>query len=257
MRFDGKVAIVTGAAAGIGRAAAQRLAREGAHLVLVDRDAERLANVCADLAAPGTGEPEAVVGDVGIEQTARDAVARAQERWGQLDVLVNNAGKNQHIADIEDVGREEWDTLMAGNLTGAFLMCRHALGAMQARRQGSIVNVSSISAFVGQEFNGTSTFAYNVGKAGLVQLTRSLATRYAAEGIRVNAVCPGAVRTESLTLETPQATDAFWREVGKSHPLGRVGQPDEVAALIAFVASDEAAFMTGSAVVLDGGYLAR
>ncbi len=257
MRFDRQVALVTGAGAGIGRATAQRLAKEGARLVMVDIDAARLGAVAGELRDQPNGAVSVVVGDVAEEGTARRAVSAAMTHWGRLDVLVNNAGKNQHVADLEAVTPQDWDHLMATNLKGAYLMCRHAIPQMLAAGHGNVVNVSSISAFVGQEFNGVSTFAYNVTKAGLVQLTRSLASRYARDGVRINAVCPGATRTESLALETPAATAAFWAAVGETHPMGRVAEPEEIAALIAFVASNETAFMTGSSIVIDGGYLVR
>lgn len=257
MRFDSQVVLVTGAAAGIGRATAQRLAQEGARLVMVDIDAARLEAVADGLRDQGNGNVGLVVGDVAEEETARRAVTAAMTQWGRLDVLVNNAGKNQHVADLDAVTPQDWDHLMATNLKGAYLMCRHAIPLMLAAGRGSVVNVSSISAFVGQEFDGVSTFAYNVTKAGLLQLTRSLASRYARDGVRINAVCPGATRTESVAMETPAATAAFWAAVGETHPMGRVAEPEEIANLIAFVASGEAAFMTGSSIVVDGGYLVR
>lgn len=128
---------------------------------------------------------------------------------------------------------------------------------MLRQRSGTIVNLASISSFVGQEMNGKSTFVYNVTKAGAVQLTRSLASRYARDGIRINCVCPGATRTNAIRIEDPVEPDSFWRAVGDAHPLGRVANPREIASVIVFLISDEASFMTGSAVVVDGGYLIR
>lgn len=257
MRFEGQVALITGAAAGIGWATAQRLGQEGARLVLVDKDASLLAKASEGLQRHSAGDISIIIGDVAEEETADRAVSSAMTNWQRLDVLVNNAGKNQHISDIEAVSPQDWDWLMASNLKGAFLMCQKAIPQMVKARRGSVVNISSISAFVGQEFDGVSTFAYNVTKAGLLQLTRSLASRYAREGVRVNSVCPGATRTESLVLETPAAIAAFWSALGEAHPMGRVAEPEEIAAVIAFVASSEAAFMTGSTIIADGGYLVR
>jgi NAD(P)-dependent dehydrogenase (short-subunit alcohol dehydrogenase family) len=259
MRLAGKVAIVTGAGSGIGRATARRLAEEGARVVLNDVDEGYLAELAGEL----DGEHRLVVGDVSEEDTAERLARTAREELGRIDVLVNNVG-HLLVAEITETTVEEWDRLMATNVRSMFLCCKHAIPAMVEQGSGSIVNLASISAFIGQEAaeGGPSFFAYAVTKAAARQLATSLATRYAKRGIRVNAVAPGATRTKQVRHAMPDLSeaeeDAIWENAGAvGTPLGRVGRPEEIAAAIAFLASDESSFVTGATLVVDGGYLAR
>jgi len=253
MRLQDKVAIVTGAGSGIGRATAQLFAREGARLVLNDIDQQGLESV---LAEAGKEKSRGIVGDIAQEETARRLAQEAIAAFGRADVLVNNAGVHL-IKDITDMTVEEWDRLMDINLKSMFLCCKHVIPHMLAQKKGAIVNLASISSFIGQEMGGASTFAYNITKAGALQLTKSLASRYAAEGIRVNCVCPGGVETNILKAATPEERVEIWRMAAPSHPMGRNGQPEEIAQAILFLASDEAAFVTGCPLLIDGGYLSR
>ena len=259
MRLEGKVAIVTGAGSGIGRATARRFVDEGAMLVLNDVSEEYLGELEAGL---GAGHAY-VVGDVAQEATAELLAATARERFGRIDVLVNNVG-DLFIAEITETSVEDWDRLMATNLRSMFLCCKHVIPTMLEQGGGSIVNLSSISAFIGQEAEegGPSFFAYGVTKAGARQLATNLATRYAKEGIRVNAVAPGATRTRQVRHFLPDLSeaeeDAIWDNAGaQGAPMGRVGRPEEIAAAIVFLASDEASFVTGTTLLADGGYTAR
>jgi NAD(P)-dependent dehydrogenase (short-subunit alcohol dehydrogenase family) len=259
MRLAGKVAIVTGAGSGIGQATARRLSDEGARLVLNDIDEGYLAAVTDGLAT----EHRTVLGDVSQEDTAVRLVSTARDAFGRIDVLVNNVG-DLFIADITETSVEDWDRLMATNLRSMFLCCKHVIPTMLEQRSGSIVNLASISAFIGQETEegGPSFFAYSVTKAGARQLAANLATRYAKDGIRVNAVAPGATRTKQVRHFMPDLSqedeDAIWENAGaQGTPMGRVGRPEEIAAVIAFLASDESSFVTGATIVADGGYLAR
>ncbi len=253
MRLQDKIAIVTGAASGIGRATALRFASEGARLVLNDIDREGLDAV---VAKAGRDNTRAVAGNVIEEDTARRLAEQAMSTFGRIDVLVNNAGI--HMArDITDMTVDEWDRLMNINLKSMFLCCKHVIPHMLKQKKGSIVNLASISSFVGQEMESASTFAYNITKAGALQLTKSLATRYAADGIRVNCVCPGNVETNIIQRATASEVAAFWRAARSAEPMGRNAQPDEIANAILFLASDEASFITGCPLLVDGGYLAR
>jgi NAD(P)-dependent dehydrogenase (short-subunit alcohol dehydrogenase family) len=253
MRLQDKVAIVTGAASGIGRATAALFAREGARLVLNDIDAQGLDSIARQIAGDAA---RVVAGSVTDEDTARCLAAEAISAFGQIDVLVNNAGI--HFArDITEMTVEEWDRLMDINLKSMFLCCKHAIPQMLRQRKGAIVNLASISSFIGQEMNGVSTFAYNVTKAGAMQLTKSLATRYAADGIRFNCVCPGNVETNIIKRATAAEVAEFWRAASRAEPIGRNAQPEEVANAILFLASDESSFVTGTPLIVDGGYLAR
>ncbi len=253
MRLQDKVAIVTGAASGIGRSTAILFAREGARLVLNDIDAQGLEALMPQMPREGA---RAVAGNVADEVIARRLAQESISAFGRVDILVNNAGVH-FVKDITEMTVEEWDRLMDINLKSMFLCCKHVIPHMLKQNKGAIVNLASISSFVGEEMNGTSTFAYNVTKAGALQLTKSLATRYASDGIRVNCVCPGNVETNILKRATPAEVAEFWRQASRSEPIGRNAQPAEIANAILFLASDESSFVTGAPLIVDGGYLAR
>jgi NAD(P)-dependent dehydrogenase (short-subunit alcohol dehydrogenase family) len=253
MRLQDKVAIVTGAASGIGRSTAILFAREGSRLVLNDLDAQGLEALMPQMPRDRV---RTVAGNVADENTARRLAQESISAFGHIDILVNNAGVH-FVKDITDMTVEEWDRLMDVNLKSMFLCCKHVIPQMLERRKGSIVNLASISSFIGQEMNGASTFAYNITKAGALQLTKSLATRYALDGIRVNCVCPGNVETNILKRPTRAEVAEFWREASRAEPVGRNAQPEEIANAILFLASDESSFVTGTPLIVDGGYLAR
>jgi NAD(P)-dependent dehydrogenase (short-subunit alcohol dehydrogenase family) len=260
MRLDGKIAIVTGAGSGIGRATALRLAQEGANLVLNDLNQKTLDEIARQAGAEHRSKATTVAGDVSREETATAIASTATSQFGRVDILVNDAGIH-HVADITETSLADWNRLIAVNLTSMFLVSRAIIPIMLKQRSGAIVNLASISSFIGQEMEGKSTFLYNVTKAGVMQLTTSLATRYAADGIRVNCVCPGGVKTNlilgSILKGQDHIDDSIWKAIGPSHPMGRVAEPSEIAAAIAFLASDDASFITGAALPVDGGYLAR
>jgi meso-butanediol dehydrogenase/(S,S)-butanediol dehydrogenase/diacetyl reductase len=253
MRLKDKIAIVTGAASGIGRSTALLFAREGARLVLNDIDLPGLDTVTNEI---GRDKAISVAGDLVREETAQRLAQEAVSAFGRIDVLINNAGIH-FVRDITDMTVQEWDRLMEVNLKSMFLCCKHVIPHLLKDKKGSIVNLASISSFIGQEMEGVSTFAYNITKAGALQLTKSLATRYANEGIRVNCVCPGNVETNIIKRGSTQEVGEFWRQAAHAEPIGRNAQPDEIANAILFLASDEASFVTGCPLVVDGGYLSR
>jgi len=251
-RFAGKSAVVTGAANGIGRATALVFGAEGARLVVTDIDAEGLDRLRAELEAQGV-EVETVMGDVSQDADARRMINAAVERYGRLDVLVANAGVIP-LGAITESTAEDWDRVMSIDGRGMFLTCKYAIEAMLQTGGGAIVCLSSISGIAGQARQST----YGPAKFAASGLTKHLAVEWADKGIRVNAVAPGTIRTEAVRRlpEQPGGTE-YVEEIIKNHPMGRLGEPEEVARAIAFLASDDASFITGAILAVDGGYLAR
>ena len=248
-RLCGKVAVVTGAAKGIGRATAELFAREEARLVITDIDEAGLSRLRELLAGTGA-EVEAIVGDVSVVEDARRMISAAVEGFGRIDVLVANAGIIP-LNNIVEASVEDWDHVMAVDGRGMFLTCKFTVEAMleQAEPGGSIVCLSSISGLAGQAQQST----YGPAKFVASGITKHLAVEWAKRGIRVNAVAPGTIATEAV-VELPEEYVAPMRE---AHPVGRLGEPAEVANAILFLASDEASFVTGAILPVDGGYLAR
>jgi len=245
-RFAGKAAIVTGAAGGIGAATAYRLALEGADILAVDVAGERLAGAVAAMGET-SGKVTALVSDV-TDETAPDAIlATCLERFGRLDILINNAGIGGSKAVHETVDGD-FDRLIAVNLTSVFRLSRAALTALP-RPGGRIVNLSSVYGMIG--FPGTSSYA--VAKAGVAQLTRQMAADYAPQGIVVNAVAPGIIRTP-MTERRLGEDIWFRRMMVDTTPIGRIGTPEDVASVVAFLCSAESAFIVGQVIAVDGGW---
>jgi NAD(P)-dependent dehydrogenase (short-subunit alcohol dehydrogenase family) len=241
--LDGTVALVTGAAGGLGRELVRRLREEGAAVVAEDID-PAVAELESDRVA-------SVQGDVAQAGTARAAVAVALDRFGGLDLLVNNAARFL-LKPILETTDEEWDGLMAANVRGAFVHSREALPHLLERR-GGIVNVASISGLVGLPEQA----AYCATKGAIVQLTRQLAVQYAGQGVRVNAVAPGAIDTPFVDRALDLPPDpARMEQIGAQHPLGRVATPAEIAEVVLFLASPRSSFVTGAVLAADGGYTA-
>ena len=248
MQLQGKVALVTGAAAGIGAGIAERLCASGASVLLFDIDGDGALHRATELRSPT--RTLALQGDVASEEDVERAIATAVERFGALDVLVNNAGV-EITHPVTSFAAEAWDRQLDVNLKGTFLFCKHAIPKM--RRGGSIINIASIRAFV--SYAGGA--AYDASKAGLIGLTRASALDHGRDGIRVNAICPGYMQTPMLdqwlaTLEDPDET---MQKLIAAHPLGRIGTPRDVADAVLFFASDAASFVTGASLLVDGGLL--
>ncbi|WP_318207184.1 MULTISPECIES: SDR family oxidoreductase [unclassified Streptomyces] len=243
-RLADRVCVITGAASGIGRATAERFLREGARVVATDLDGDRLATL--EGVVP-------VIGDVSREEDARRMITTAVDRFGGLDVLVANAGVIPLLSVTEAEGAD-FDRVMAVDGRGMFLTCKYAIEAMLVSGGGAIVCTSSISGVAGQARQAV----YGPAKFVATGLTKHLAVEWAEQGIRVNAVAPGTIETERVAAarEEPGGPE-YLAEVVRGHPMGRFGTPEEVASAIVFLASEEASFITGAILPVDGGYLAR
>ena len=248
-RLENKVAIVTGGGSGIGRATCCRFLEEGARVIVVDRNragAEETSRLMG-----GTDDNSAVLlADLSkasqVERTVEDTVAR----FGKLDVLVNAAAILIRTPPLAEVEESDWDLTMDTNLKGLFLCCKYAIAAMISSSGGSIINVASIG---GLRAGGHSV-PYSISKAGVIHLTMVAANQYTSQGVRVNCIAPGSVDTPQMRGSTASA-QAFYTRAA-AHPMGRVGQPEEIANLILWLASDEASYVSGSTILIDGGALA-
>ena len=242
MDLDGRVALVTGAARSIGEACARKLAADGARVAVLDIDAGGASRVASSI------DGLAVTVDVTDPASVDAAVATVVEQLGGLDIAVNNAGITSEGALTGDLDEETWRAILSVNLDGVFHCLRAEIGVMRERGGGSIVNMASILSAAAFR----NHVAYTTSKHGVVGLTRGAAVDHAADGIRVNAVAPGFIRTPLIEVLSPEEIEA----VAQVHPLGRLGEVDEVAELVAWLASDASSFATGSVYNVDGGYLA-
>jgi NAD(P)-dependent dehydrogenase (short-subunit alcohol dehydrogenase family) len=251
LRFDGRVVLITAAGAGIGRAAARAFARAGAVVCVTDVDAARAQDVARQI-TDGGGHAHAAVLDVSDEEQASEVISGSAERFGRLDVLVNNAGIGARMPTV-DLPAERWARVLDVGLNGAFYCAKAAARPMIARGRGAIVNVASIMGLSGGGLYPNP--AYHAVKGAVVNLTRAWALEWAPSGIRVNAVAPAFVKT--ALVEPLMADPAMSRAILEATPLGRLVEPEEVAAAILFLASDAASMITGHTLPVDGGWLAR
>ena len=253
-KLTGRVALVTGAARGIGGATARRLAADGARVVAADLLLEGAEVTAAAVRAAG-GEALAVAADVAKSADCEALANRAAEWGGRLDIVVNNAGMGQFNGTVETLAEEVWDRVLAVNLKSIYLVSKYAVPHLRAAGKGAIVNVASPHAFITSE----GVAAYAASKGGVVSLTRQMAIDLIVDGIRVVAIVPGAVDTAMLHAHL-ESQNISMEELGITRDpraLGRVGQPEELAAAIAWLVSDDASFVTGSPIFVEGGLMAK
>ena len=253
-RFDQRVAIITGAAGGIGRAAAHRFADEGASVVCVDHDLAGAEETVAELS---DGSAIAVQANVSDPAAVAAYVNAAVDRFGGIDILFNNAGIEGAVAPLESYPDDTFDQVLAVNVRGVWLGMKHSADAMRRRGGGAIINTASVAGLGGTP----NLVAYGASKHAVVGMTKTAAIELAPAGIRVNAVCPSPIETRMMrSIEAgiaPDDPEAAHKRLAENIPLGRYGEPEEVAALVAFLASDDAAYITGGIYPIDGGRTAR
>jgi NAD(P)-dependent dehydrogenase (short-subunit alcohol dehydrogenase family) len=249
-RFAGRGILVTGAGSGIGRAAAQLFADEGGRVVVVDQDENEAQATVTSIRQAG-GEALAIGADVSREADCRGMVERALAAYGRLHVAFNNAGIGASGFAVADEEEVTWSRLIDVNLKGIFLAMKYEIPAMVSAGGGAIVNTASVAGLVGERGIG----AYSASKHGVVGLTRSAALDYIGQGVRINAVCPGATRTRILAnwFQDPKV-ESF---ILSRHPIGRIAEPEEIARAVLFLASDDASFIVGQALAVDGGLTAQ
>ncbi|MEW6228246.1 MAG: SDR family NAD(P)-dependent oxidoreductase [Bacillota bacterium] len=254
MELVDRVAIVTGAARGIGRAIAVALAREGARVVVNDIDAESAAETVAEIVGKyGRGVAEPAIGDVSSGEEVQAIVDRVLSLVGRIDILVNNAGislkKNGRKIPLEEITGEEWDRVLGTNLKGCFNFAKSVIPAMKRARFGRIVSISSTAGKTGN--GGPAGAHYSASKAGIISLTRSMARELAPWGITANAIAPGIIQTDIARATDPKLNEILLKQI----PLGRFGSPEEVAELVIFLVSSRASYITGETIDLNGGWL--
>jgi 3alpha(or 20beta)-hydroxysteroid dehydrogenase len=250
-----RVALVTGGAQGIGEAIAERLARDGFDICVFDLPSASLASVRQHVEAHGRTFVS-IGGSVDDNSVWQRAIASIKDQFGRLDVLVNNAGVSGYLGALTDYPEDEFDRVMAINAKGVFLGLKHCL-PMLRETKGNVVNISSVSGLGG----GAGIFGYTASKHAVVGMTLTAANEYASSGVRVNAVCPAPIDTDMMDslarARMPDDPDAFARDFKKYLPMGRYGEPEEVANVVAFLAGPEASFVTGAIIPVDGGSMTK
>ncbi len=247
MKFKDKVAVITGAASGMGAATARGFAKQGGHVVIVDQNETLAKEVANEIDAIP------VIGDISDSAFCNSAIKQAVDKFGKLDVLVNAAGiiARKNTLETDD---DTWQRVMKVNVNGVFYMSRAAVEVMKTQGHGNIVNFGSIWGGLG----ATGVIAYCASKGAVHQITRAMALEYVKDGIRVNAVCPGEVNTPMIRSERSEAvTEATMQALADSVPIGRLAEAEEIANVVLFLASSEASYMTGALVEVDAGYTAR
>lgn len=252
-KLEGKVAIITGAGSGIGRATAILFAEEGAKVVVVDCNIDAGEEAARIIVQKG-GEATFIYADVSKASDVQEMVEKVLAKYGRIDILFNNAGTNLALP-VEEITEEIWDNIINTNLKGVFLCCKYVIPVMKKQRSGVIINMGSVSALVGNPYFG----AYSASKGGILALTRTIALEVAPFNIRVNCICPGTIETplSKRTWERMGIGEEKREERAKLVPLGRVGKPEEVARAVLFLASEDSSYMTGANLVVDGGFTTR